>query len=283
MITRTSLSRLAVLSASSNPRTISARSVLYFSGRFSVIVAIAPDLTYFTTSSGIASLLVCCRRIMASCTCGPCCAVPRELAAFAGLIFWRTLAVIAERAVAPGHSAFDALGASAPHEIAAFGRIAHGSVEDRSEYLRALQTHIVVGLIDDQLHRGELRQRDFGQLFRQCRGTVVEFLERIGEIDQLHVGRLLAADPLAGQRVVFRLGKAEAVDPHAGEVATPDPRIGRSKACVMRGDDEVRAECHFGAHAEAPAVHLGDCGLQAAPQPHVDRNPADKGIGGCED
>jgi hypothetical protein len=50
MITRTSSSRLADLSASSSRRTMPPRSAFSLSGRLSVIVATAPAFVYFTTS-----------------------------------------------------------------------------------------------------------------------------------------------------------------------------------------------------------------------------------------
>src|SRR5882757_3938414 len=58
-MTRTSSSQLACRRAASIAEMASARRVLAFSGRFSVIVAIAPDLRYWTTSrSTIGRLLV---------------------------------------------------------------------------------------------------------------------------------------------------------------------------------------------------------------------------------
>ena len=79
---------------------------------------------------------------------------------------------------------------------------------ERAEMLGALQAHVVVGLVDDELHRDELGEGDRRQLLRQRLHPPVELLEGVREVDQLDLGRLPAADPLARERVVLRLREA---------------------------------------------------------------------------
>src|SRR5262245_58801674 len=83
------------------------------------------------------------------------CAGSSEPTAFARSVFRTSLAVIAKRAIPLGNGSMDAGVARPADEGAAFGRVAHDPIEDRSQRLGALQAHVVVGLIDDQLHRGE--------------------------------------------------------------------------------------------------------------------------------
>ena len=103
------------------------------------------------------------------------------------------------------------------------GRVAHQAVEDRPERLRRGEAHVLVGLVDDQLHRRQLRERDARQVARPAAATVASS-SREGHraVDQLRPrpprrpdsGRPVSAYSL-------RLRQPEPVEPHAGQVAAP--------------------------------------------------------------
>ena len=65
-------------------------------------------------------------------------------------------ATVAERCVAPRGGGGHAGGPRCLDEGQAVRRVAHQPVEDRAERLGRAQAHVLVGLVDDQLHRGEL-------------------------------------------------------------------------------------------------------------------------------
>src|SRR4029077_16212258 len=66
------------------------------------------------------------------------------------------LAVVAEGAVALGDGCRDALLLGELDEALRVGGIAHQPREDRAEGLGRGEPHVLVGVVDDQLHRGEL-------------------------------------------------------------------------------------------------------------------------------
>lgn len=81
-----------------------------------------------------------------------------QLTSFSWLILSWALTVIAEGAVPFYNLRFDPAFQSIADELPPLGRVAHGAVEDGTEDLRALQVHIIIGLIDDKFHRDELSQ-----------------------------------------------------------------------------------------------------------------------------
>jgi hypothetical protein len=95
-----------------------------------------------------------------------------------------------------------------------------------------------------------------------------------------------ASFPLSGsarESVPFRSRQAEAIEPHACEVATPDAGVWRADLRIFRRDDDVGAERHVGAAAHAPPVHLRDHRLGAAPQAHeLGDRPRERARGGNE-
>src|SRR4051812_17804945 len=74
----------------------------------------------------------------------------------------RGLRVVAERRVAVSDHRLYALGLGALDEALGVGRVAHQAVEDRAERLRRGQAHVLVDLVHDELHRGELGGGDGG-------------------------------------------------------------------------------------------------------------------------
>jgi hypothetical protein len=97
----------------------------------------------------------------------------------------------------------------------ASGVFAHQAIEHRTQRLRRGQTHDLVGVVDAQLHRGQLRGRNPGQVGREHRHRRLQLLERHGSVDELDLGRLPAGERPAGQRVLLGLGQPEPVDPHS--------------------------------------------------------------------
>ena len=80
-----------------------------------------------------------------------------------------------------------------------------------------------------------------------------------------------ASGPDSGRPVSaysFARREPEPVDPHAGQVGAPHPRVRRADLRVLGGDDEVGTQRVVAAAADAPAVHLGDHRLRAAPHGH---------------
>ncbi len=141
------------------------------------------------------------------------------------LFVFRPLTVVAERRVPFDHRRLDPLRHGVTDKLPAFRGVSHGAVQNGTEDLGALQSHVVVGLIYDEFHGDQLGHRYPGQLFSQFLHFLVEFFQWIGEVNAFNPGRLLAADPFAGQGIVFGLGQTQAINPHAGQVAAPDAGI----------------------------------------------------------
>ena len=149
------------------------------------------------------------------------------------------------------------------------GGVAHQPVEDRAEGLGRGEAHVLVGLVDDELHRRQLRGGDARRARAAVsRDLVLEPLERHRPLISSTSAASTPGQRLAGQRVLLGLGQAEPVDPHAGQVGAPHPRVGRADPRVLAGDHEVGAEREVAAAADAPAVDLGDHRLRRAPDAH---------------
>jgi osmoprotectant transport system substrate-binding protein len=163
-----------------------------------------------------------------------------------------------------GHS----VGGRAVDEALRVRGVAHQAVEGRSQQLRRGEPHVLVSLVDDQLHRRELRARDRGQLGRPLADLGLEQLERNRGVDQSDLRTLGARHRLAGEGVFLGAGQPEPVDPHSGQVRPPHARIGRPDPRILAGDHDVRAQREIAAAADAPAVYLGDHRLGSPPQAH---------------
>src|SRR5882757_4033365 len=103
------------------------------------------------------------------------CSSAAKPAALPRLLLSTTLAVVAEGTISLRHGLLYALGGRRANERAAFRCIAHDAVQDRPQDLRALQSHVVVGLVDDQLHGGKLRQRNLREFVRELGHARIEF------------------------------------------------------------------------------------------------------------
>jgi Family of unknown function (DUF6444) len=87
-----------------------------------------------------------------------------------------------------------------------------------------------------------------------CRATSASScLERDRLVDQLDLAGLAAGQRLAGERVLLGFGQAEPVEPHARQVAAPDPRVRRTDLRVLGGDDQVVQQEERLARLEAQA------------------------------
>src|SRR5882757_10815479 len=81
-----------------------------------------------------------------------------------GLFVLRCLAVVAERPVTLADRGADAVVRGGLDEVVRLGRVAHQAVQDRAERLGRGDAHVLEGLVDDELLRGELRGRNRAQL-----------------------------------------------------------------------------------------------------------------------
>ena len=89
------------------------------------------------------------------------------------------------------------------------------------------EAHVLVGLVDDQLHRRELRGRDRARGSAASAATVASSSrERHGLVDQPDVGRLAPGQRPAGQRVLLGLAPARA--------GRSTCRTGRRPTCASR-------------------------------------------------
>ena len=149
------------------------------------------------------------------------------------------------------------------------GRVAHQAVEDRAERLGRGEAHVLVGLVDDQLHRRELGGRDRRELGGERRDPRLELRERDRLVDQPDVGGLAPRQRPAGQRVELgaRRGRAGRSTCPTGTRPTCASTACRS-AASSEAIDEVGAEREVAAAADAPAVDLGDHRLRRAPDAH---------------
>ena len=141
------------------------------------------------------------------------------------------------------------------------------------------EPHVLVGLVDDQLHRRQLRRRDAASCSACSCDRGLELLERDRRVDQPDLGGLAARQRLAGQRVLLGLRQPEPVEPHARSGSSPRCASRACRSGVLAGDHEVRAQRHVAAAADAPAVHLGDHRLRRPPQAHELRHRAEAGDG----
>src|SRR6516164_4566820 len=88
-----------------------------------------------------------------------------------------SLAVVAERTVARGDCRAHAFLLAPANEVDRVRSIAHQSVEDRPKNLCTAKPHVLVGLVDDEFHRRQLRQRYRGELLRRVMDGRFEFVE----------------------------------------------------------------------------------------------------------
>ena len=86
----------------------------------------------------------------------------------------RGLAVVAERTVAALDRRAHAPGLGGLDEVERFRGVAHQAVKYAAQGLRGCQAHVLVGLVDDQLHRAQLREGDGRQLARALGDLALE-------------------------------------------------------------------------------------------------------------
>ena len=75
-----------------------------------------------------------------------------ELTFLSRLILTGTLTVVTKRSIPSYHGCLNSFLHGNLHELSAFGCVAHGTVKYGPKGLRSLQSHIVIGLIDDEFH-----------------------------------------------------------------------------------------------------------------------------------
>ena len=98
------------------------------------------------------------------------------------------LTVVVERTVARDDRRAHAVLLSPPNEVDRVRSIAHQSVEDRPKNLCAAKPHVLIGLVDDDFHCRQLRQRYRGELLRRVMDGRFEFVEWYGAVDETDVG-----------------------------------------------------------------------------------------------
>src|SRR3954470_17549756 len=110
----------------------------------------------------------------------------------------RRLAVVAPRSIATLDCRAHTLVGGGADELQSVGGVAHQPVEDAAERLGGRQTHVLVGLIDDELLSLQLGQRDVGKFGGHFGDTCLEVLERNGLVDEFYCGGFF---PVSGSPV----------------------------------------------------------------------------------
>ncbi len=148
--------------------------------------------------------------------------------------------------------------------------MARDSIEERADELRRPQPHILVSLVDQQLAHRQLVGRDRRELARHLVDNRRQLLRRNRLRSEADALRFATRERFTGEHHSLGVFEPQTVDPHHGSRLAPNACGRIADLGVLGHVDEVRAERHVRATADAPTVYLRDHRLRALPERHED-------------
>ena len=147
--------------------------------------------------------------------------------------------------------------------------MARDAVEERAERAARRETHVLGGLVHEQLQHDQLAHRHARHPLREPEGVRLERVVRHHLEHEPDVGRRPGGDLVAGEQIALRALEPEAVDPHRRGRRAPDARRRVPEARTLGGDDEIGAEYHVRPATDAPALDRCDRRLPGVPELQV--------------